>query len=73
MKAQQNSNDELGWAMGLLLEDARGGHRGRPCPKAISRAHARLIHERQFAQLAYERDRALCASIDRAAAAASIE
>lgn len=46
-RLQSGPDDELGWALDLLLDVSRGDTtRGNPCPKAIARAHARLAHER---------------------------
>lgn len=39
---QINGNDELGWALDCLLDGRVAGM----CPKAIARAHARLVRER---------------------------
>ncbi len=41
-KAQLDPSDELGW----LLDRALAGELSGLCPKAIKRAHARLLHER---------------------------
>jgi len=49
MTAQLDQNDELGWVLDKLLEWSRGSGDGSPrlCPKAIARAHARLLRERR--------------------------
>lgn len=61
MKAQLDQNDELGWLLDLAQERGCSG----ACPKATSRAHARLLRERadlarlkeDNARLSEERDR----------------
>lgn len=42
-KAQLDQSDELGWVLDRLLK----GDLKNPCPKAIARAHARLLSERE--------------------------
>lgn len=49
MKAQLDQHDELGWLLDLMLDKARtGSQTARACPKAVERAHARLLREREL-------------------------
>ncbi|MEQ9319047.1 MAG: hypothetical protein RIF41_07790 [Polyangiaceae bacterium] len=46
LDAQLDGSDEPGWALDWLLGYVRGAEQGRPCPKAVQRAHDRLKAER---------------------------
>src|SRR5688500_8791756 len=50
-KAQRNGGDALGWLVDHMLAYTHGDPIGKPCPKAIARAHAQLLAERSFATM----------------------
>lgn len=65
-KAQRDSSDEAGWLVDVLLERSQGGDKSIAglCPKAIARAHARVIREREERDILREALRRMVLLVD---------